>query len=114
MFLHIGSNQNVRTSEILGIFDMDTATVAPQTKRFLSRAQRDGGIVNVSDDLPKSFVVAAEPLRAFREISPAAGISPAGGDRKGNSPRMGSRPRGLERVYLSQLATQTLAQRSEQ
>ena len=102
MFLHIGSNQNVRTSDILGIFDMDTATVAPQTKRFLSRAQRDGGIVNVSDDLPKSFVVAAEPLRAFREISPAAGK------------RIGSRPRGLERVYLSQLATQTLAQRSEQ
>ena len=102
MFLHIGSNQNVRTSEILGIFDMDTATVAPQTKRFLSRAQRDGGIVNVSDDLPKSFVVVAEPLRAFREISPLAG------KRKGNSPR------GLERVYLSQLATQTLAQRSEQ
>lgn len=108
MFLHIGSNQNVRTSEILGIFDMDTATVAPQTKRFLSRAQRDGGIVNVSDDLPKSFVVVAEPLRAFREISPAAGKC------KGDSPRMGSRPRGLERVYLSQLAAQTLAQRSEQ
>ena len=102
MFLHIGSNQNVRTSEILGIFDMDTATVAPQTKRFLSRAQRDGGIVNVSDDLPKSFVVAAAPLRAFPEISPLAGN------------RFGSRPRGLERVYLSQLATQTLAQRSEQ
>ena len=104
MFLHIGSNQNVRTSEILGIFDMDTATVAPQTKRFLSRAQRDGGIVNVSDDLPKSFVVVAEPLRAFPEISPAAG----------KRPQMGSRPRGRERVYLSQLATQTLAQRSEQ
>ena len=104
MFLHIGSNQNVRTSDILGIFDMDTATVAPQTKRFLSRAQRDGGIVNVSDDLPKSFVVVAEPLRAFREISPAAGKRPLGV----------SRPRGLERVYLSQLATQTLAQRSEQ
>ena len=108
MFLHIGSNQNVRTSEILGIFDMDTATVAPQTKRFLSRAQRDGGIVNVSDDLPKSFVVAAEPLRAFREISPLSGKC------KGDGPRMGSRPHGRERVYLSQLATQTLAQRSEQ
>ena len=98
MFLHIGSSRNIRTSDVIGIFDMDTATVGVQTKRFLSRAQRDGRIVNVSDELPKSFLVTGESLRAFPDARPWVG----------NAPR---RP---ETVYLAQLAPQTLAQRSEQ
>ena len=87
MFLHIGGGKNLRKTEIIGIFDMDTATVAAHTKNFLSSAQRSGKIVNVSDELPKSFILTGKPLSAF-----------AG-------------KKDEERVYLSQLAPQTLAQR---
>ena len=103
MFVHIGSSRNIPVSGILGIFDMDTATVAPQTKRFLSRAQRDGHIVNVSDELPKSFIVAQAPQRAFGDISIL-------GRKKADVP---SFVRSSETVYFCQLAPQTLAQRSQ-
>ena len=57
MYLHLGSDVSVRISDILGIFDMDNTTVSAKTRAFLKRAQKNGEICDVTEDLPKSFIV---------------------------------------------------------
>lgn len=57
MYLHLGQDTVVRTDRIIGVFDMDNSTVSKHTRRFLARAQKEGRVVNVSMELPKSFVV---------------------------------------------------------
>lgn len=57
MYLHLGQNTVVNTDEVLGVFDLDNSTVSKHTRGFLNRAQKEGRVVNVSAELPKSFVV---------------------------------------------------------
>ena len=57
MYLHLGQNTVVDTEQLLGVFDLDNATVSKHTRDFLARAQKEGRVVNVSMELPKSFVV---------------------------------------------------------
>jgi len=44
---------------IVGIFDLDTATVSGHTREYLRRAQEAGAVVAVGDELPQSFIVAS-------------------------------------------------------
>ena len=60
MYLHIGNKKNIRTSSIIGIFDTDNATVASVTRKFLSRAQKEGNVTSATDDIPKSFILYRE------------------------------------------------------
>lgn len=57
MYLHLGKNTIVQTSTILGVFDLDNSTVSRHTRAFLSKAQKENRVVDVSAELPKSFVV---------------------------------------------------------
>ena len=59
MYLSIGNDMAVRETSIIGIFDMDNTSTSVRTRDFLTRAEREGGVVPC-DDLPKSFVVTAE------------------------------------------------------
>lgn len=61
MYLHIGQDTVVRLCDIVGIFDIDTASISPVTREYLKAAQENGRVVNVTGELPKSFVVCAEP-----------------------------------------------------
>lgn len=60
MYLHLGENTVVRTDNIIGIFDMDTSTISKWTKDYLSNATKNKRVINVSMELPKSFVVCNE------------------------------------------------------
>ena len=57
MYLHAGNGRTIRQRDIIGIFDMDNTTVSPQTRNFLAKAQKDGIIIDVAEDLPKSFII---------------------------------------------------------
>ncbi len=57
MYLHLGSDTVVNVRDIIGIFDMDNTTVAHQTRDFLAKAQKNGIVTDVTEDLPKSFIV---------------------------------------------------------
>ncbi len=59
MYLSIGNDMAVRSSAVVGIFDMDNTTTSKRTRSFLEKAQKEGMIVPC-DDLPKSFVVTVE------------------------------------------------------
>ena len=57
MYLHLGRDIVVSRRTIVGIFDFDTATYGKRTREFLTKAQKEGRVVTVSDELPKSAVV---------------------------------------------------------
>ena len=78
MYLHLGQNTIVHESEILGIFDLDI------TSQYLNRAERNGEVVSISEELPKSFVVCAQPKTKRNQT-----------------------------VYIAQLSSQTLLRRWE-
>ena len=57
MYLHLGQETVIKISEIIGIFDIDNTTISKGTKRFLALAQQEGQVINVTDELPKTFVL---------------------------------------------------------
>ena len=81
MFLHLGENTVITTNEIIGIFDMDNTTVSKITRDYLSSMQKNKRIVDVSFDLPKSFILCK------------------------------NKETGEDTVYISPISTQTLLKR---
>ena len=59
MYLNIGGEELLKKN-IIGIFDLDTSTVSKKTRDFINKAQKDGKIVTLSNELPKSFIIEAE------------------------------------------------------
>ena len=57
MFLHLGQNTVIHQDDIIGIFDLDNTTVSKRTRDFLAKKEKEGRVVNVSYELPKSFVL---------------------------------------------------------
>lgn len=60
MFLHVGNNKNIRTKDVIGIFDMDNATVSAVTRKYLGKKQKEALVEAVSFDIPKSFILYLE------------------------------------------------------
>ena len=82
--MYLNLNQEVLyVSEIVGVFDLDSSTVAEKTRTFLNRAEKEKKAVTLSYDLPRSFIVAQTETEA------------------------------AHRIYISQLSSLTLARRSE-
>ena len=82
MILHVGQETVIKEEDVIGIFDLDSTTVSKKTRIFLARKQKEGKIIPVSDELPKSFILAGK--KNTRE----------------------------EKVYLSQLSAATLYKRT--
>ena len=59
MYLPIGNDMSVRSSSVIGIFDLDNTTVTRRGQEFLSRAEKERQVVPC-DELPKSFIVTVE------------------------------------------------------
>lgn len=57
MYLHLGNDVVINTEKIIAMFDIDACTVSKKTRDFLAAAQKNGEVINVSYELPRSFVV---------------------------------------------------------
>lgn len=75
MYLYLGGDTVVRTSDIIGVFDLDNTSTSHLTRKYLASSQKAGRIVEVTEELPKSFVVCAGRSDDFRvylsQMSPA-------------------------------------------
>ena len=60
MFLHVGNHKNIRIRDVIGIFDMDNATLSSVTRKFLSEKQKQLLVEIAAVELPKSFVLFEE------------------------------------------------------
>ncbi len=57
MYLHLGQDTVVKVEDIIGIFDLENATISKHTRAYLAAAEKRGQVVNVSSEMPKSFCV---------------------------------------------------------
>ena len=92
LYLHAGKNTNLETDTVIGIFDLDAATVSPVTRKFLSAKEKKGDVILIAEELPKSFLLTAENPGDYRM-------------------KPGRKKKQKETVYLSQLSPATLVQR---
>ncbi len=57
MYIHIGNGKTVRKCDIEAILDLDAATVSVYTRRYLSKAQKEGRVEILGLDIPRSLVL---------------------------------------------------------
>ena len=75
MFLSIGNDMAVRDRSIIGIFDLDKCSTSKRTRDYLSAAEREGVVLDISGDLPKSFVICDHPYH--RQIVYLSQLNPS-------------------------------------
>jgi len=69
MYLHLGQNIVVAEDDIVGIFDLDNTTGSHITRKFLSDAEKAKRVINVSDELPRSFIVSCSGNENYIHLS---------------------------------------------
>ena len=83
MYLHLGQDTVIKLDEIIGIFDMETSTISKITRDYLAQAEKAGQVVNVSMELPKTFILCRD-----------------------------TKSKSGKTVYISQISSSTLLKRS--
>ncbi len=80
MIFHIGRGKYVRDRDVVGVFDMDTATVSRHTRNFLSKKNKEKRVTAADVDIPRSFLLLREDggRVVLSHISPRALVSRAG------------------------------------
>ena len=68
MYIHLGQETVVKKQDIIGIFDLDTATVSRHTRKYLNLSEKNGDVVYITNELPKSFIVCATPKKKDKKI----------------------------------------------
>ncbi len=73
MFLHIGRGKLISKSSIIGVFDLEITSQSKRTMSFLSKKEKANHVINVCDDIPRSFIVTREDNKErvyISQISP--------------------------------------------
>ena len=60
MFIDIGFDMAVRQESVVGVFDLDNTTWSKRSREFLTAAEKNGQVIEATDGLPKSFLLAQE------------------------------------------------------
>lgn len=60
MYVNIGGDMAVRDRSIIGIFDLDGCSMSKKTMEYLRDAEQNGALLNVTEDIPKTFLVTEE------------------------------------------------------
>ena len=69
MYVHLVVDQVVNVDDIIGIFDLDSTTVSKHTRKFLNEAEKQKKVINVSFELPKSFILCGKKKNTLVYIS---------------------------------------------
>lgn len=69
MYVHIGQDYLVPVRSIVCIFDMDTATASHRTRWLLSRLEREGRVIDLCEDLPRTGVLCVSEVGEMLYIS---------------------------------------------
>ncbi|MGI6537440.1 MAG: extracellular matrix regulator RemB [Caldicoprobacterales bacterium] len=75
MVLHIGGNTVIHTKDIIGIFDIKTALKAPATQEFVTIAKEEGFLENISQNPPKSLILATVDSKTKIYLSPISSVT---------------------------------------
>lgn len=75
MFLHLGENVVVPIKDVIGIFDIQSAMDSSDTIQFLRMADEDGFVERITDEKPKSFVIAEVDKMSRVYLSPISSVT---------------------------------------
>lgn len=82
MYLHLGQNEVVQDRRVIGVFDLDKCSYEKRTREFLGAAEKEGVVLNLSPDIPRSFVLCDHPYHPqivyLSSASPAALLKRSG------------------------------------
>ena len=70
MFLHLGENVVVPIKDIIGIFDLQNTRYSSDTIQFLRLAEEDGFVQRITEEQPKSFIIAEVNNKSKIYLSP--------------------------------------------
>ncbi len=70
MYVHLGGDTVVLQKDIIAIFDLELTSISKITREFLHVAEEEGFVVNVSEDLPKSYILTESDNESRVYISP--------------------------------------------
>ena len=71
MYIHLGNKKNIREKDIIGIFDMDKATMSKVTQKFLNKAEKENNLIMTVDEIPKSLILTEKKVY-MSQLSPNA------------------------------------------
>ena len=71
MYLNIGADILIKDEEIVGIFDLDSASVEGDTRSLLREREKSGMVIQVGYELPKSFVFTTDGRIYLSQFSSA-------------------------------------------
>lgn len=57
MYLHLGKDVSVNTKNIIAILDLESTSVSKSTRDFLKIVEEEGFVRNVSEEIPRTFVL---------------------------------------------------------
>lgn len=57
MYIHLGNEISISDKSMIGIFDIENTSLGKDTRQYLKNSTDNGKIVNVSLEMPKSFIV---------------------------------------------------------
>ncbi len=72
MYIYLGGDAAVEDSRIVGLFDLDNTSWSHLTRKFLSRAQREGLVKSAAEDIPRTFVLCTDQTVILTQPSTAA------------------------------------------
>jgi ribosomal protein S8 len=75
MFIHLGKDIAVPIKNIIAILDLETTTTSKITKEFLAVAQEEGFIENISEDIPKSFIITEQDKKSKIYLSHISSVT---------------------------------------
>ena len=70
VYINIGGDYIIKTDDIIGVFDIDKTTVYKTNRNYLSNVEKRGKIINITNKIPKSFIVCADATQNKVYISP--------------------------------------------
>ena len=83
MYLQLGRDYVVNTRDIVGIFDLENTSTSRRTRDFLAYAQKNGAVVSLSEELPKSFILTDWPSETTVYTSPVSSVTLGARARRG-------------------------------
>jgi hypothetical protein len=75
MFLHIGGDVVIHEKNIIAILDIESTTISKDSKKFLKKAEEEGIICSLSNDLPKTFILTDKGNECKIYLSPISTLT---------------------------------------
>ncbi len=57
MYLHLGNGTIVNSADVIAIMDLESSSLSANTREFLKIVEEEGFVRNVSDEIPKTFII---------------------------------------------------------